>query len=273
MGRSAKQLPLKQDGGRDTHTMGNVNAALAERLSAVRQLLADYVREQEPRQLHRLRVELKKVRALAAFAKQLHGDALSMPGLKALFRLAGAIRERQIAIQVLRSLPRVPHRFIARLRTEEQQLLHRLIQQQELHQRRLKKLAKQFHRNTVGYKLRHVRRYFEVEQEEAGRHRNTGTPQGLHAYRAAMKRLLYVYHQLPDRMRGKFRWQAESIDQLQEQLGRWHDTYATLGFFSRQPLSKSEAAALTALRRREQRQFRALKSIGKLTVTLAKSKT
>lgn len=244
--------------------MENVNAALADRFAAARQLLADYVEEQQTGQLHRLRVELKKVRALAAFAKQLQGDSLPMPGLKALFRLAGAIRERQIAIQVLRSLPRVPRRLIARLSTEEKELRHQLIQQQELHQRRLKKLARQFRRSTVRYKLRHVRRYFEAEQEEAGRQLNAGTPQGLHAYRAAMKRLLYVYHQLPDPVRGKLRWQAESIDQLQERLGRWHDTYATLEFFSRQSLSKTEAAALTVLLRREQRQFRALKSTGSL---------
>ncbi|HTR29091.1 MAG TPA: CHAD domain-containing protein [Puia sp.] len=179
---------------------------------------------QDENALHRLRLGIKKIRALVRLTEGVRGKRLSgdLRPLKKMFRQAGMIRDTRSQLRLL----------------EQHQLLspdHR-----ELRVLQLKEAADKFCRCVTDYRKegrkaarllladveaihgRAIRRWFAGEIIQAGV-LLTKSGDELHLARKKIKTLLYVQKMLPEKQVHQLRLDTDYLDQIQDAIGSWHD--------------------------------------------------
>jgi CHAD domain-containing protein len=174
--------------------------------------------------LHRLRLEIKKVRALVELAKVQSGKRAGdhFSGLKKMFREAGVIRDARSQVRYL----------------EERDLLSNEYKDEQTRSIRLAAdaFAAHIHRYRKKGKKASKRLQDDLQTIHTGRilrwHAReiitTGvllgsTDGGLHEARKRIKTLLYVHRLLPAAITQRVRLNTDYLDQLQESIGQWHD--------------------------------------------------
>src|SRR5436189_6351529 len=96
-----------------------LSAFIYNRLLSIAPLLHDYASTKEREQIHQVRVEIKKTRAVFSFLKKLEGErSYAKRILEHLFNVAGSLRELQLNILLLESLDR-PMELINELKARE----------------------------------------------------------------------------------------------------------------------------------------------------------
>ena len=80
----------------------------------------------------------------------------------------------------------------------------------------------------------------------------------MHRYRSKIKKLLFIYNALPNKIKKEIKLNELEIDKLQKMLGDWHDTYSAINFFSQEQFPMNTAEYILKLKAKEKRQFNAL---------------
>ena len=174
--------------------------------------------------LHRLRVEVKKIRALVKLISTDSGKRAAghFRGLKQMFREAGVIRDaasqaqwleqRHLMSPVEREQRAAFVRAAGDLFTSH---LDRFRQNGQKASRRLRSDAHSIHAGRI-------RRWFAREILDAGILLSRQGPE-IHDARKKIKTILYVHKLLPLAISQRIPLNTGYLDQLQEAIGQWHD--------------------------------------------------
>jgi CHAD domain-containing protein len=226
-------------------------------LKSAERNLDDYAKDQRSESLHRLRVDLKKVKAAYSFAEFVFKKKFSTTAIKPLFKDAGSIREIQVNVTLLNQFPQPPKRLMARLGTKEKILSEAFVQNYSVHRKSIKDFRKYYQLPKKVIDDKKMFKYFDkmknmqIEDDNA---------EELHRYRIRMKRMMHVYYMLPDKIQKKTNLDIDSIEKLQHQLGEWHDMHTAIHLLSGETVPKKAAEYIAKLIEQERLMFEHLKT-------------
>ena len=234
------------------------NTYFDKRLKSIKQHLISYKQDQKPEDLHHIRVEIKKIKAILSFAKDLYEEAYDLSELKPLFKKAGAIRELQINRQLLVELPPFPKQYLKQLKQEETDLTQQFIRNNT----RYLKSAERFREGlSLPENLpakKHLKAHFKKELKKAHKKWQNKNRKDMHRYRRKLKNMLYLYNALPEKVQHSSELDKTGINQQQQKLGKWHDLYSAISFLSRQAFSTKITDYIARLKTKESKRFKSL---------------
>jgi CHAD domain-containing protein len=176
--------------------------------------------------IHRLRVNIKKIKAFARFSRDCSGrDTMKdFNLLKKMYRQAGIYRDAGNNLRFLQDVHPAPE-F---LKQEQEQLQQKaselLISKGKDYRKRGKKVARRLLGHVRAIPADRVKDWYGTELIKIGVLLNASGDE-LHQARKAIKSLLYVLDLLPPRIVKELRLNRDYLDQLQESIGQWHDTF------------------------------------------------
>ena len=246
------------------HKEGIAKYVLSLLKSVEKELLA-FQKKKEPEMLHRIRVDIKKMRAILSFLnyvfKEEHFSEIRT--LMPLFHRAGAIRELQINNKLLNGLPHRPMELIRKLKEKEKTATRKFYHTIPQHCERVNNLRCKMRLPDEILRRKQIRKYFRKKIKKARREldmsmKNSSDKkrEAMHDFRMDIKKMMYVYKVLPGKMRQSIGLETKYINKLQEKAGEWHDTYAVINFLhSIRPVSVNY---VSELKEKEKNQFKVL---------------
>jgi len=237
-----------------------LNNYVNHQLDSIEQQLIIYTLTKEPECLHQLRVDIKKIKAIYSFANAVFEKKYKLTKLKQLFDKAGVIREIQIHINQLELLLPPTRKVIKELKKKEASLILQFIKclNQNLN------IIYNFHKNScLPNKLPNEKvivRYFNKEKKSATIKLKNAERDELHNYRTKIKKLMYLYNFFPNKTQKVIQFNKVKIKKIQEQLGDWHDNYATINYLSNLKMPGSYSKQILQWREKEEKQFNNLLS-------------
>jgi CHAD domain-containing protein len=188
------------------------------------QELVVFNESRDEKALHRLRLEIKKIRALVELAKVRSGKRAGahFSGLKKMFREAGVIRDAASQVRYLeeRNLLTNAHK------DQQAKSIQLAADDFAAHIRRYRKKGKKASRrlktDIKPIQTRRIQRWFAREIIRTGILLGS-TRDELHEARKRIKTLLYIYKLLPVAIAQRVLLNTGYLDELQESIGQWHD--------------------------------------------------
>ncbi|MGZ5189417.1 MAG: CHAD domain-containing protein [Flavisolibacter sp.] len=230
---------------------------ISNHLKSAERQLSSFKKDRKIERLHRLRVDIKKVRAILSFIENIYKVRFESNSLKLLFKNAGDIREFQITIELLGILPFPPQSLILQLKKEQHNLQQQFIK--EISQ--YIQLVRRFRESTFLIFLipdkKKVRNYLSSRRKKAATSFNSRNREKMHHFRKLIKKIMYVYAILPKEIKKVVALNIRLINKVQKEVGCWHDTYSALAFLSRNTF-KQKDEYISMLHQKEALQFESL---------------
>ena len=229
-----------------------------ELLGSLEQNLSSYTNEQKHDYLHQLRLDIKKIRAVFSFAEKIFNEKYDVSSLRPLFQNAGKIREIHINIDHLLEAPEHPQGLIPLLKEKENILVQEFLNDDSHYHKLISDFRQQVsfpEKRPVKIK---VKKFFKSEIRKADKMLQNADSEGMHRYRIKIKRMLYVFEALSKKLRKKIKLKKGKINKLQKKLGKWHDTYAAVEFYSHEDFSTKAPEYISDLKEKEIREFKTL---------------
>lgn len=182
--------------------------------------------------LHRLRLEIKKIRALVELAKVQSGKRAAghFRGLKKMFRKAGAIRDTGNQVRFLEARHLLSQEHKERQTRSMQLAADAFAARIRRFRKKGKKASKRLQTDMRSIHVSRIRRWYAREIIRIGI-LLTRSGEALHEARKRIKTLLYVQKLLPAAITKLIRLNTDYLDRLQEAIGQWHDAVvATMDF-------------------------------------------
>lgn len=228
---------------------------LSKRWHAIRCYLSEFGCSSNPEVLHKLRVEIKKVRAFVRFSAA--GAAESNAAMKAvrkIFRKAGEIRETALTLALMKKYGITD----ASLEAEKNNFLQQKSALFRSHitgyDRRVRKAAGMLGKDLQPLRNGNVKKWFVRQLRKTGTLTAAPLPNLLHEARKKIKTMLYVHAFLPKRLAQQLQVNSDYLHQLQENIGNWHDVAMALSLFP--PREKKENVKTGRLHREQAKQER-----------------
>lgn len=200
---------------------------LIKRCLKVRRRLRTFASSGEQRELHKLRVELKKIKTFIKLVTLYRGKkklAVQQRSIRLVFHHAGVIREADLNLQMMQQFhinrPAVKDKAGRILRQEPGKFRSHVARYDRL----IKELVSALLKLLRPLRDRKLQRWIDKQVEKTAVI-VAGTPTDqLHTARKRIKHLGYIYEICPKRLRTKLALNADYLDQLQDVIGKWHDT-------------------------------------------------
>lgn len=185
--------------------------------------LFDDSRDQEA--LHGLRIGIKKIKAFVKLSKACAktGPAKDVQRLENMFRQAGKIRDIESQLHFLAQHQPAEAEYRSQQMLVLQSASAEFSAQAKEYRREGKKAGRQLLADVQAIRTRSVRTWYASQLIRTGI-LLTSSGEQLHKARKKIKTLLYVQKMLPDGMVAQLHLNTDYLDQLQEAIGRWHDT-------------------------------------------------
>lgn len=235
-----------------------LNNYLFTLLASCERNLSSYMKDKESECLHHLRVDLKKINALFSFAEKVYQEKYDRSLLKPLFHQAGEIRVKQINLQLLDTVPNLPEQLITRLRNTENIARQKIIDEGPQHLNQIGHFREKIQLPELLPAKKTIIQYFKKERKKGENLLQHIDRENLHPYRKKIKKILYLYGALPNKIQDKIKIDTEGIDQQQQWVGDWHDTFSAIDFLSSQGFSMQDSDFLLHLKEKERIQFNTL---------------
>jgi CHAD domain-containing protein len=174
--------------------------------------------------LHRLRLGIKKIRALVRLSAHVRGKRNSgdLRALKKMFRHAGMIRDTRSQLRLLEDhqllSPEHKERRVRQLQDAANKFSRRITD----YRKKGKKAARLLLADVESIHSGEIRRWFAGEIIQTGV-LLTRSGDDLHLARKKIKTLLYVQKILPQKLATQLRLDRDYLDNLQDAIGKWHD--------------------------------------------------
>ncbi len=186
-----------------------------------------FARSGEQPELHKLRVELKKIKTFIKLVTLYRGKkkvTAQQRSIRLVFDHAGVIREADLNLQMMQHFhinrPAVKDKAGRVLQQEPEKFRSHVTQYDHL----IKDLVRSLLRLLRPLRDRKLKRWIDKQLKKITVI-VTGTPtEQLHAARKRIKHLGYIYEICPKHLRNKLALNADYLDQLQDMIGKWHDT-------------------------------------------------
>lgn len=176
--------------------------------------------------LHDLRLNAKKIKAIVSLLKAcLPANKLSIKKLKELFDHAGEIRTAQLNIEALHASDIQNEQ----LEKQQNEIIEResyeLCRRRKTYNTNIKKLRKNIEISSNKIKTKNIISFYEERLEELSVNFlppvNEAT---LHDNRKIIKTLLLALKALPKSLQKQININKKYLDELQDMIGKWHDT-------------------------------------------------
>lgn len=212
-------------------TRERLNKFIRKRCHEIRHQVKTFCTTRDGEALHTLRVEVKKLRAALALLQccSTHHH-LHSKGLKDVYKAAGAIRTAQINLKILQDLGVENKAF-----SDEQQ---RIIEEGMVafclaaheYSRAVRGVQEDLEESTTAIKPQKVRSLFAGRIQKLSLFFSAPALDtvALHNTRKETKELMYMYTLLPLTLAASLPLNKDYLDQVQHQLGAWHDNAVTL---------------------------------------------
>ena len=206
--------------------------------------------------LHRLRLDVKKVKAFVQMVKACSDKKTTrvfkdLGLLKKMFRQAGKVRDASNTIQLLEQQHWVPAAF----RVEQDELrvsaVDEFRQQVGKYRKKGKKAGRRLLEDVNAIRTGCIRDWYAGQLIRIGL-LLTASGDQLHEARKKIKELLYVEKLLPSGLVESLRLDKDYLDELQERIGQWHDMAVIVTEYAGRPGADS-AAMVSECRERERR--------------------
>lgn len=231
---------------------------VTDHLKSIEKHLYAYSKNNRPKHLHLLRLDIKIAKALLSFAQEVYKEPHSTVELKLLFQKAGEIREIQIMIQLIGSSDDPPQVLIRQLEKKERFLKQKFLNNISRYIKSIKEFRQGVSLPSVLPTQETIKTYFDSQWMIANQKFENKDREGLHQFRKVIKKLMYIYNALPKKLRKEIELDKVPINKLQEKVGKWHDTYSAVDFLSRQHFSKNLVDYIAKLEEKERKQFNSL---------------
>ena len=235
-----------------------LNHFILKRFNSIELNLSAFMKDKNPERLHRLRVDIKKIRAVFSFAEKVYNEEFSVSEVGPLFKKTGKIREIQIKINLLTLFPHQPKRLINQLKKKESILSQQLINSGSHY---INVLMKFFKKEHLPHQLPDnyiIVKYFKKEKRKSNKKLDKKDRDSVHHYRTRIKYLMYLFNALPKIIQKEIDLNKTKINIQQKKLGEWHDNYSAVYYFTHQHLPKKTAEYIFKLREIEKKQFNSL---------------
>jgi len=206
------------------------------------QHLREFVDSRDPEALHQLRVTLKKVKALARFAKSCSGgDPLKdFNGLKKMFKQAGIIRDAGNHLQLLEQFHPAPQEYKAQQQQVQTTETEKFIRRAKKHRRKGKRAGRRLLAGLHSIPAACIHDWFAVQMVATGI-LLTASGDDLHKARKQIKDMLYIDKLLPAMVSETLCLDKEYLDKLQDAIGQWHDASIVVSSWAGKDLEASQA--------------------------------
>lgn len=212
--------------------------------------------------IHKLRVEIKKVRAFTQFSHALRGQQLSSADLKKvkrIFKHAGMIRDAYTSLLTMKRY-RITNTV---LRSEEAGIVKnesgKFRALSGNYDKSISKADKTFHRKVHAVKNNAIKHWFGIQLSFIASALEGASAYHLHPARKRIKALLYILAILPEKMATSLGLNTTYLDKLQDAIGKWHDhTTATALLIGKAPKGKSMVGKLQEEEHKTLREVREL---------------
>ena len=178
--------------------------------------------------LHRLRLDVKKVKAFVQMVKACSDKKISggiskdLGLLKKMFRQAGKVRDADNTIKLLEQLHSVPAAFTAEQDDLRVSAADEFRQQVEKYRKKGKKAGRRLLEDVNAIRTGCIRDWYGGQLIRIGV-LLTASGDEFHEARKKIKELLYVEKFLPSGLVEELRLDDDYLDKLQEVIGQWHD--------------------------------------------------
>lgn len=209
-------------------------------------------------ELHHVRVEIKKIRALLSFTG--NKKTKHLKPVKKVFKHAGVIRNAHLSLQLAvhyrisnRDLKNRQIKLFAVKASAFCRKLNRYL-------KNLEEPRQYFQRNFSDIKTRKVILHCKEQLRKSAEFLKNPGPENLHEFRKEIKKLLYIHKVMPRSIVKKLKINKVYFDKLQELIGKWHDTHTALVLLK---TNSSSSRALHKLKKNKARLMNAVRSLSK----------
>jgi CHAD domain-containing protein len=224
---------------------GAAISLLEKKWKQLRPALKSYLKTENPDQLHQFRVQVKKIKSLLILytINKKNKKLLKLfEPVKKIFQHAGTIRDSYIHLQLADQF-QVKEPEFHKMQTDL------MFKEMARFQKNGKKYELILHKTLINIKEElnsignaEIADFYEAELDSvvlalAKRQFN----ENMHHCRKRLKNLLYNQKQADKSMKGKLKLNLPYLDQVQDQLGQWHDTVLALDLFSNQIKEEKQA--------------------------------
>ncbi|HUB61937.1 MAG TPA: CHAD domain-containing protein [Puia sp.] len=187
--------------------------------------LAAFDESRDEEALHRLRLGIKKIRALVRLSEGVRGKRLAgdFRRLKKMFRQAGVIRDTNNQLHLLEERQLLSPEYKEQQVRQIGAAADKFARKIKSYQKTGKKAERQLLADVHSIRGRRIRRWFADEIIGTGI-LLTSAGDELHLARKKIKTLLYVLKLLPHGLAAQLNLDKEYLDRLQSAIGKWHDT-------------------------------------------------
>lgn len=209
--------------------------------------LEAYGNSRDPEAIHRLRLAVKKIKAVASFSQACSGrDTMKdFNLLKKMYRQAGAIRDAGNHLHLLEKVHSAPE-F---LKQEQQQLQREaaedFVDRIKTYRKNGKKAARRLLADVRSVRPDCIKDWYAAELIKISILLNASGDE-LHQARKEIKTLLYVFGLLPDRSARELHLDRDYLDQLQNAIGEWHDAFVVAADLKGKELCSAQAMVATS---------------------------
>ncbi len=203
-----------------------------QRLQLADKSLALFGKKQDPEALHKLRVEVKKMKAMlllqsgSSAVDKLAGEFVE---IRNVFKKAGKIREAEINLKLLKA----HHISDKKLKRSQEERVkkkgEKFSRKTGDYRKRMEKSATMFLRKFKAIPLQKIQRLFssELRQLSGLTQVRMGTVK-LHNFRKKLKNLIYSNAILPAAAAKKMKLNVVYLKKLEDTIGSWHDVIQTI---------------------------------------------
>lgn len=211
------------------------------------QELDAYGASRDPEAIHRLRIAVKKIKAVARFAQDCGGrDAMKdFNLLKKMYRQAGAIRDAGNHLVLLERVQTAPEFFKREQQQVQQEASDVFVDSIKAYRKKGKKAARRLLADVRSVPVDCIKDWYAAELIKIAILLNASGDE-LHDARKGLKTLLYVYSLLPSRVARELSLDREYLDQLQDAIGEWHDAFVVATTLSGKELCGAQAMTATS---------------------------
>ncbi|HYK47861.1 MAG TPA: CHAD domain-containing protein [Parafilimonas sp.] len=198
-------------------------------------------------ELHKLRVEIKKLKACAAFTSKLAGEHYKkkLRPVSEIFKKAGEIRTARLNLATLKK-----YRIRATAFRQGQLAIGENVAQQfntssGRYTQVIKSTCDELRDDCGDISNKKIREFYSKKIELLSMFFTEKFDEGkLHERRKIIKRLVYVDSLLPDKLKAELAINIPYLDTLQDIIGKWHDALVIIDLLNKAGTGEQKTALL-----------------------------
>jgi CHAD domain-containing protein len=192
---------------------------------------------EHPEDLHKMRLEMKKISSFVLFLNLINKNSKLKKQLKSIrpvFKKAGLVRVAQLNLNLAEKFELADIEIIEMQSAVLDNHLMEFRMNYYDNTEKLSRSLKKIHREISRIKGKDIKSFYKNQVNVLAELLNSDEmEEKLHECRKRIKNLIYTYRFMPSKLKDKVYLNVEYLDELQEQIGDWHDIDETILLFEK----------------------------------------